>query len=326
LKNINVLNIKFEGASFLYVDGIAESGNVVVEGCTFKDMDGEDGTGIRGIITGGFLEIKKTLFSNINGRAIYLTEGSLGEIYINETTFENCECDNDDNKNEGCGIYLFINDDCIEDYKFHRLIFSYSPQFTGSVIYIDYPSLFESASSDDYEPKFEGWNSNNYLLNITNGIGYNRKVDVLRSYPIIFFFSAYSASTIYITQTSIPLPSFDGRWCGRDVFPCASISYGKTRLSNPPSVGSVSNSLKIIGNIEFSFTGESILLQDVTLTSSNSVVAIITIISSTSSPSVPVISYKSALNIENIEFKLGVNDNNNIFNSLIGDNNKQIFY
>jgi hypothetical protein len=317
LKNLSVSNIKFEGASFLYVNGIGESGSVILEECMFKDMDGKDGTGIRGTIIGGYLEIKKTYFSNINGRAIYFTEGISGKIYFIETTFDNCKCD----ENEGCGIYLFINDNSLEDYKFNNLIFSYSPQFTGSIIYINYPSLFESASSDSYESKFEGWNSDNYLLNTTNGISYNRKVDVLHSYPIIFFFSEYSANTIYITKTSLLLPSFDGRWCGRDTFPCASILFGKTHLVSAPT-GSASNSLKIIANTDILFTGSvSILLEDVTVTSSsNSVIAVITIISLATNPSIPVISYKSSLNIQNIEFKLNIN-NNNKFNSLIGSNN-----
>jgi hypothetical protein len=111
--------------------------------------------------------------------------------------------------------------------------------------------------------------------------------------------------------------SFDGQWCGRNEFPCATISYGPARLTSPVQ-GTISNQLKIIGNIEIIFSEvESILLKDLKLTSDSH--SIINVKSDASSPAAScVIKYESAVKIENIEFHLGVTESMKKFVSLIG--------
>jgi hypothetical protein len=299
------------------------AGSLEMDGCEIKDISSDgNGSAINGIINNMYiLTVKNSLFNNCRsigdenyGGAIYCILSNSGIVNVEDTTFANCVCDG----SKGEAIYLLINEECDENYDLDRIIFSYIATTSNSIVFIDYPSLFESANISTFTNKFEGWGSNGYDLNLSSVIGQNRKIDVSHSYPIIYFLNEYNANTIYIRKSSILLPSYDGIWCGRAELPCSSISYGKTRLSSATRE-TITNELKIIESVDIVFTGVNTLyLEDVTLISNEAHSCITIYAPSSMNPSMPVITYKSVVRIENIEFKLET-DSTKKFNSLIGN-------
>jgi hypothetical protein len=321
LKNITISDIVLISSSVIYVNTVLTGRKVVIEGCTFMNINNEkvddsmksNGTAVKATVNGGVLDIQKCEFTNVktengNGGAVYCVESGSGEFDFVENNITDCEA----NGGEGGGVYLMIEEDCSENYKFHNLKLSYTTTTSNSIIFINYPDLFMSATSiTQFVEKYECWDVTLYGLNSTNGIGYNRNEGVIRSYPLTFFFEEYLSNTIYITNTSLELPSYDAPWCGRELqLPCSSIVFGKTRLISATS-GTVTNKLIIIKNIDLPFLAEEVIrLKDLTLTSNETTGSAITVGVPTLSETKPIISYEGALKIEKIKFLFSVNSPN----------------
>jgi hypothetical protein len=253
-----------------------------------------NGAAINHVKEGG-LVINSSSFISCSGYisgAIYYELEEKGSLYLYEDVyFEKCNAVSDGNR--GSGLYLkIINGD--EDYKF----ISVNLISDMDNILIEFPNLFVSVNDIEcFKSKYEGYE---LKYNNSNLLGFDYETSVI--FPLIYFLKNYENLEIYIS-----LDGFDTSWCGYDILPCKSLSYGLDHFVNTPS----SRTILIISHNFYS----CIFIDDITLRSAFEYQIPVIVNESTYLSVDPLIKCEGIVNIIKIKFLLSI-ENNFITSSL----------